>query len=90
MGNSETTNSHNFERSLEELETIIHKLEAGDLSLDQSLELFERGVTLSRACRQRLDAAERRIEILLKGSDGTRTPVPFEDSESDLSSEEET
>ena len=59
-----------FERSLEELESIVNKLESGDLPLEDSLELFERGVKLSRKCRERLANAERRIEVLMKDPDG--------------------
>ena len=53
-----------FETSLTELETIVTRLERGDLALEESLGLFERGVELSRACHARLEDAERRIEIL--------------------------
>jgi exodeoxyribonuclease VII small subunit len=59
-----------FEASLSQLETIVKKLEAGDLPLEESLKLFEKGVALSRECRDRLNEAERRIEILLKDSEG--------------------
>lgn len=60
-----------FEQSLDELETIVKKLEDGDLPLEKSLELFEQGVKLSRECRERLTNAERRIEALIKEADGT-------------------
>jgi exodeoxyribonuclease VII small subunit len=53
-----------FESALNELETIVKTLEQGDLPLEKSLELFERGVQLSRFCHTKLEAAERRIEIL--------------------------
>ena len=59
-----------FEKSLTELEEIVNKLEAGELPLDESLELFEKGIKLSRECRSRLTDAERRIEILMKDADG--------------------
>ena len=59
-----------FETSLTELETIVAKLENGDLPLEESLDLFEKGIKLSRECRDRLAKAERRIEVLLKDSDG--------------------
>jgi exodeoxyribonuclease VII small subunit len=59
-----------FEASLAQLETIVKQLEQGDLSLEESLKLFEKGVTLSRECRERLNEAERRIEILMKDPDG--------------------
>jgi exodeoxyribonuclease VII small subunit len=60
----------NFETSLLELEKIVRELEQGDLSLEESLKLFEDGVRLSRECQERLNQAERRIEVLLKDSDG--------------------
>jgi exodeoxyribonuclease VII small subunit len=53
-----------FEAAIAELETIVKKLEEGDLPLEQSLALYERGVQLSRFCHQKLEEAERRIEIL--------------------------
>jgi exodeoxyribonuclease VII small subunit len=59
-----------FEASLAQLETIVRQLEAGDLPLEESLKLFEKGVALSRECRERLNDAERRIEILMKDSEG--------------------
>ena len=59
-----------FEASLNQLETIVKQLEQGDLPLEDSLKLFEKGVALSRECRERLNEAERRIEILMKDSDG--------------------
>ena len=60
----------NFETSLNDLEKIVRKLEDGDLSLEESLKLFEDGVKLSRECQERLTNAERRIEVLLKDSNG--------------------
>ena len=53
-----------FEAAIAELETIVKKLEEGDLPLEKSLELYERGVQLSRFCHARLEDAEKRIEIL--------------------------
>ncbi len=59
-----------FEASLQELERIVRNLENGDLALEESLKLFEDGVKLSRECQERLNQAERRIEILMKDADG--------------------
>jgi exodeoxyribonuclease VII small subunit len=53
-----------FEAAIAELEAIVKKLEEGDLPLEKSLELYERGVHLSRFCHARIEDAERRIEIL--------------------------
>ena len=55
-----------FEASLEALERIVQELEQGDLPLEKSLELFEQGIGLSRQCQDRLNQAERRIEVLLR------------------------
>lgn len=59
-----------FETSLMDLEKIVRELEQGDLSLEESLKLFEDGVKLSRECQERLNQAERRIEVLLKDENG--------------------
>jgi len=73
-----------FESSLEELERIVRELEQGELPLERSLELFERGVALSRECQDRLNQAERRIEILMRDNKGQPTARPFEsENESD-------
>jgi exodeoxyribonuclease VII small subunit len=74
----------NFETSLEELERIVRELEQGELTLEKSLELFEQGVKLSRECQDRLNQAERRIEILMRDNQGRATVRPF-DPESELS-----
>ncbi|HYP00669.1 MAG TPA: exodeoxyribonuclease VII small subunit [Pyrinomonadaceae bacterium] len=62
--------SQNFEASLSALEKIVRELERGELPLEKSLELFERGVRLSRECQERLQEAERRIEVLLQRDGG--------------------
>jgi exodeoxyribonuclease VII small subunit len=59
-----------FEASLAALERIVRELERGELPLEKSLELFEQGVKLSRECRERLNEAERRIEVLLRDDEG--------------------
>ena len=74
-----------FEASLEALEQIVHQLEDGDLPLDRSLELFEQGIRLSRECQERLSQAERRIEILLRDSQGRPTASPFKEPPSEAS-----
>ena len=65
-----------FETCLEELEKVVKELEAGDLSLERSLELFERGMSLSDTCRRQLEAAETRVETLIR-RDGKMTAEPF-------------
>lgn len=66
-----------FEQSLKELETLVEKMEQGDLSLEESLQHFERGVQLTRACQQALKDAEQKVETLLK-KDGQEEVVPFD------------
>jgi len=58
------TSIKDFEAAIAELESVVKKLEEGDLPLEHSLTLYERGVQLSRFCHARLEEAERRIEIL--------------------------
>jgi exodeoxyribonuclease VII small subunit len=60
-----------FEKALEELEKIAERLEDGSLGLEVSIAEFERGTRLARYCREKLDEAERRIEILQKGENGS-------------------
>ena len=57
-----------FEKSVQELNSIVEKMESGELNLEQSLELFERGVKLTRECRKILDDAEKKIEKLLEST----------------------
>ncbi|HSQ23338.1 MAG TPA: exodeoxyribonuclease VII small subunit [Pyrinomonadaceae bacterium] len=67
-----------FESSLEQLELIVRELEQGELPLERSLELFEQGVKLSRECQERLNQAERRIEILMRDNQGRPAVKSFE------------
>jgi exodeoxyribonuclease VII small subunit len=55
-----------FETALRELETLVEKMEQGDLSLEDSLKQFERGVILSRICQQALKSAEQKVEMLMQ------------------------
>jgi exodeoxyribonuclease VII small subunit len=70
-----------FESSLNDLEKIVKELERGDLPLEESLQLFEQGVRLSRECQERLTQAERRIELLLRDSKGNLSTEEFEKSD---------
>lgn len=54
-----------FEKSVEELDSIVSKMESGDLNLDESLKLFEKGVKLTRLCQKTLADAEKKIEKLM-------------------------
>jgi exodeoxyribonuclease VII small subunit len=55
-----------FEAGLQQLETIVKEMESGELPLERALELFERGMKLSDACRKQLEEAETRVEVLMK------------------------
>ena len=68
------TSIKDFEAALAELDLLVKKLEDGDLSLEQSLALYERGVQLSRFCHMKLEEAERRVEILTER--GELKPAP--------------
>ncbi|MET0498409.1 MAG: exodeoxyribonuclease VII small subunit [Steroidobacteraceae bacterium] len=72
-----------FESSLTELESIVEQLEQGDLSLDDSLKQFERGVQLTRVCQGALKQAEQKVEILLRktGQSGSRNEGGDEESD---------
>ncbi len=74
MASTDTPTIKDFESAIAELETIVKSLEEGDLPLERSLALFERGVQLSRFCHATLEAAERRIEIL--NERGETVPAP--------------
>jgi exodeoxyribonuclease VII small subunit len=73
------TTTRDFETALAELETIVKTLEDGDLTLERSLALFERGVELSRFCHARLADAERRIEILNERGELKPAPASLND-----------
>lgn len=66
-----------FELALQRLEEIVARLESGELTLDESLALFEEGVRLSRICGARLSEAEQKIEKLIERSDGTISSEPL-------------
>ena len=88
-----------FEKALAELKAIVAKLEAGDLELDESLKLFERGVKLIQVCSKKLDDAERRVDIVMKSKEGKKLLKEYaeeaggneleEDEEGELEEEEE-
>lgn len=80
---SRESESLSFEGALEQLENTVARLEAGEMPLEEALELFEAGVKLSRKCTTTLEAAEKRIEILVadRGDAGDLESVPFETDE---------
>ena len=72
-----TKTSPNFEECLDRLELIVAQLEKGDIALENALKLFEEGIQLSNSCRKELEAAEGKVEILLK-QNGKLQPEPFD------------
>ncbi len=67
-----------FEAALEDLELVVEQLETGELSLEESLEAFEKGVGLVKYCNQKLDEVEKKVEILVKDKEGKLQLKPFE------------
>lgn len=89
---TELREAQSFESSLRRLEQIVREMESGELPLERSLELFEQGVRLSRECQERLDEAERRIEVLLRDADGrpvTRRLAVEEDADDEEGDDDE-
>jgi exodeoxyribonuclease VII small subunit len=66
-----------FEDIFKKLETTVTKLESGDLSLEESLKLFEEGMRLSKICSQKLAEVQKKVELLLKTEDGCLLSQPF-------------
>jgi exodeoxyribonuclease VII small subunit len=78
--------SEQFEDALKRLQTIVEKLERGDLSLEQAMESFTEGMQLVQLCHQKLEEAEKKVEVLVKDQQGVWTttgfePVPRENTE---------
>lgn len=69
----------NFEQSLHELEQLVEALETGNLSLEDSLLAFEKGVRITRECQDALKNAEQKVSILMRDSNGDAAEMPFDD-----------
>ncbi len=70
-----------FEDELKDLETIVNQIDSGELSLDESIGAFERGVALVKSLNQKLDEVERKVELLTRDADGKLHTGPMEDAE---------
>lgn len=70
-----------FEEQLTALEGVVERLEKGELPLDESVRLFEEGLRLSNACKQELDAAEGKIQVLVEGKSGKMVAVAMVEDE---------
>ncbi len=84
---------NDFEKAFQDLERIVQRLEGEQLSLDESLKLFEQGITLSRFCHQKLEEVEKKIELILSDAKGNPTSRPFplgdDDAEEDSPDEDD-
>lgn len=70
-----------FEKAFQNLEKIVQRLEGEEIPLDESLQLFEEGIRLSRFCHQRLEEVEKKIELILADAKGQPVTEPFEGEE---------
>ncbi|HEX9983644.1 MAG TPA: exodeoxyribonuclease VII small subunit [Thermoanaerobaculia bacterium] len=75
--------TNEFEKSFQQLEKIVQRLESEELPLDESLQLFEEGIRLSRFCHTRLEEVEKKIELILADAKGEPRTEEFEDPESE-------
>lgn len=76
-----------FEKALKELESLVERMEAGDMSLEDSLKYFERGVALTRSCQKALAEAEQKVQVLLN-EQGEETLADFPSTEPDNKEEQ--
>ena len=79
--------SNDFEKSFQQLEAVVKRLESEELPLDESLQLFEEGIRLSRFCHQRLEEVEKKIEMILADARGEPRVEPFESEDEDAADE---
>jgi exodeoxyribonuclease VII small subunit len=70
-----------FEKAMERLEEIVQNLEGSDLPLEDALKAFEEGMKLAKFCSLKLEEAEKKVTLLIEGSAGSHTQVPFEPEE---------
>jgi exodeoxyribonuclease VII small subunit len=80
--------SNEFEKSFQQLEAIVRRLESEELPLDDSLQLFEEGIRLSRFCHQRLAEVEKKIELILADAKGEPRVEPFESEDEEDAADE--
>lgn len=81
--------TNEFEKSFQQLEKIVHRLENEELPLDESLQLFEEGIRLSRFCNQKLEEVEKKIELILADAKGEPRVEAFEPEEAEAEEEAE-
>jgi exodeoxyribonuclease VII small subunit len=78
--------SRKFEEEIKDLEDIVARLDAGELGLEESITVFERGVALVRSLNRRLDEIERKVEVLTKDAQGELKSAPLKEGENDTGS----
>jgi exodeoxyribonuclease VII small subunit len=81
--------SNDFEKAFQQLEKIVQRLEGEELSLDDSLKLFEEGIGLSRFCHQKLEEVEKKIELILSDARGEPVTEPFAGEASTLDEDDD-
>ena len=67
-----------FEQAIEALDTAVTKLESGELSLDDSIKVFEEAIGLIKICNEKLSSAEQKVRVLIESQDGSVTDAPFD------------
>ena len=67
-----------FEQAIESLDIAVSKLECGEISLDESIKVFEEAIALIKTCNEKLSAAEQRVRVLIESQDGSVTDAPFD------------
>ena len=77
MTKKEQVSAFNFEESLAELEALVQQMEQGDLTLENSLAAFERGISLTRGCQTALAQAEQKVNVLMQDAQGKVVEQPF-------------
>ena len=87
MARKESPNKK-FETALEDLEQVVEQLDSGELSLEDSLAAFEKGVGLVKFCNEKLNEVEKKVELLVKDKDGKLQLKAFEDSAEDGNDED--
>ncbi len=79
MAQKDPIHNKKFESALEDLEQVVEQLESGELSLEDALAAFERGVGLVKYCNEKLNEVEKKIELLVKDKEGKLQLKPFDD-----------
>jgi exodeoxyribonuclease VII small subunit len=74
---TDTNKAFDFEQAMADLEALVTRMESGELTLEESLQTFERGIHLTSACQQALTSAEQRVQVLIEQGNGSSEVRPF-------------